>query len=378
MIIVALVLWCPHRAHGEMSLQPSLRIEERYDTNFFSEGSASNPEDTFVTTTTPSLRLSYTRQHFSFDVSYSHHFRYLTRTSETTDDGENRSSLALDLPLSVRTTFSVSDAFSFVEDSVTASDDAPGAGIQTERTERIANTFSLGLNHAFTPRTTARLTLTDSSVTFLDSSLIDSRRDSADLVTTHQLMDKTSINMSYGYSLFTFDNAGGEENTESHSLSFGISERVSPTFSLSLSGGASYTLGIEDDYNAIGQASLSKEFQQSSFSLGYSRGVADTSGLAAETSINDTFSVRWSYAASSSVNFGIYGAFSKNQSKATENVDTDSYSAGLDSKWRPYSWLTLGVGYSHLQQWADGTLGTDLSRDQASVTITATPAGWSL
>jgi len=372
------MLWCPQAVRGGVSMQPSLRIEERYDSNFFSEGSELNPEDTFVTTATPSLRLAYTRQYFLFDVSYSHHFRYLSRTSETINDGESRASLALDLPLSEKTTLSAGDVFSFVDDSVSASDEAPGAGIHTIRTERMTNTFSLGLSHAFTPQTTALLTLSDFVEIFPDSSLIDTRRDSADLVTSHQITDRTSISMTYGYSLFTFDSVGGEDSTESHSLSFGISARVSPSFSWSLSGGTAYTPGNEDDYSLIGQAGLTKTSQQSSFHLSYLREVANTSGLAAEVSINDALSARWSYAASSATSIGIYGTYSMNQSETAGNADTTTYTAGLDGTWSPYSWMSLGVGYSHLQQRADGALGTDLSRDQVFVTITATPAEWSL
>ncbi|MFQ5330297.1 MAG: hypothetical protein ACE5D4_09970 [Thermodesulfobacteriota bacterium] len=359
-------------------MQPSLQIEESYDSNFFSMGSAGNPDDTFVTTTTPALRLSYTRKHFSFDIYYGHHFRYLSRTSDTTDDGENRSTLALEVPLSENTAVSVNDIFSFVDDSGAATGNDAVTGIQTERTERISNTFSIVANHAFTPQTTATLSLSDASEILLNSTLIDSRTDSAALAINHQLSDRTSVDMTYGYSLFTFDDGGSETDTESHSFHVGLSEQVSPTFSMNLSGGASYTLDVNDSYDVTGQAGLAKTFQRSSFSLSYSRALTHSSGLIAEVSLSDSVSARWSYTATNTVELGIYGTYSKEESESTGSVDTDSYTAGLDGTWRPYSWLTLSAGYSHLQQWSAGTIGLDLSRDQATVTATVTPAGWSL
>jgi len=380
LILIAgfLALWYPCVAFGGVVLQPSLHIEESYDSDFFSSGSTGNPEDTFVTTTTPSLSITYTGRHLSLDVYYGHHFRYLSSTSDTTDDGENRSSIALDLPLSESTAMSVNDTFSFVDDSANTSDGTTATGVQTERTERLANTVSLAINHSFSPRTTASISLSDSSETFLNSSLIDSRTDSTSLAVVHQLSDRSSIDMNYGYSLFTFDDGGSETDTESHSLHLGMSERISPTFLVSLSGGASYTIGVDDSYDVTGQAALTKEFQRSSVGLNYSRGVTHSSGLVAEVSLTDSFTARWSYTVSNTADFRVYGTYSKEQSESAGSVDTDSYTAGLDGEWRPYSWLSLGAGYSHLEQMSSGSIGLDISRDQASVTITLTPQGWSL
>jgi hypothetical protein len=368
-------MWFPYKAHGDVIITPSVLVEEQYDSNFFvAEEVSSVPRDTFVTTIAPSLRFTYDRKNLSFDVFYGHNFRYLTRTSETLDDGENNTSLTWEVPFSERTSLLFSESISYASTSATRLTEE--TGIQIPRTQRITSDFSLGLSHAVTPRTTAHLTLRDYQEIFLDSPLIDSRKDSANFVTNHQLTDKTAINMVYGYSLYTFDTSEGEQNVENHSLSLGITKIISSTLSLNISGGVSYRPGLEGGYTTIGQAGFSKAFQQSSLTLGYSRSVTSTFGLTDEISINDTFSTRWNYPVSTTGQFGIYGTFSKNQSE-TSSVDTTSYTAGIDSKWRPYSWMSAGIGYSHTQQRADGTLGEDLSRDQVSVTITATPAGWS-
>jgi hypothetical protein len=381
-----MIMWFPYKAHGVVTITPSVEIEERYDTNFFNEGASQDPQGTFVTTVAPSLNLGYTRKYFSLDVYYGHNFRYISLDSEVLNDGMNRTSIALDVPVSERTSLSISDVFSYTEDQTTVggltgveeSQILPETGVQTERTKTFTNTFTLAMSHAFTPRTTTSLTLSDYRLTFLDSSLLDARRQSADLITNHQLTDKTSIEMTYAYTLFIFETiGGGERNTDTHSLSLGITELISPTFTFNVSGGVSYTPEFEDDYSAIGQAGFTKEFRQSSLTIDYSRELTNTSGLTDEIGVNDTLLARWDYPVGSTVDFTLFGTLSKYQSEPTGDVDTTSYTAGLDGGWRPYSWMSVGIGYSHTQQWADGTLGEDLSRDQVSVTITATPAGWS-
>ncbi len=382
---MVMVMWFPYRAHGVITITPSVEIEERYDTNFTNDGVSQNPQDTFVTTIAPSLHLNYIRKYFSLDVYYSHNFRYISLASEVSDDGMNRTSLALDVPLSERTSFSVSDVFSFAEEQITTggltgveeSQTLPGTGVQTERTNTFANTFTLAMNHVFTARTTTGLTLTDYRLTYPGSSLQDARSQSAGLITSHQLTDKTSIEMTYAYTLFIFETVGGgQRNTDTHSLSLGITELISPTLTFNISGGASYTPEFEDDYSAIGQAGFTKEFLQSSLTLDYSRELTNTSGLTDEIGVNDTLLARWHYLVGSTVDFAIFGTYSANKTD-TGSVDTTSYTAGIDSGWRPYLWMSVGIGYSHTQQWVDGTLGEDLSRDQVSVTITATPTGWS-
>ncbi|MBI5286914.1 MAG: hypothetical protein HY878_04905 [Deltaproteobacteria bacterium] len=205
--------------------------------------------------------------------------------------------------------------------------------------------------------------------------MIDTRTDSASLTGGYELTPDRTIKMTYTYRNFFFDTAGNGNNSENHSIQLALAERLSPTLSLDLSGGVTY--GIDDDrYDWIARAGITKTFQGSSLNLGYSRDVTNTSGLTDETSISDRLSMGWNFTLTRSFNLTISGNLSKNRSEPSARVDTTSYNASIGGEWQPYSWMRVGVGYSRFQQWADGPLGEDLSRDQVFVNITVTPEGW--
>lgn len=379
-------LLCPYKGYGEIQIKPSLSMTESYDTNFFSESETQGSADTFITTIAPVINITYLQKKFSINAYYSHNLRYLSRTSELRDDGVNRSSFDMDIELSENSSISINDSFSFTEDDLTTTEETPsnigegaevtGTGIQTRRTEKITNNFSLGLNQEITPKTSVNITIADSLEMFLDSALINSRTDSIALKGGYELTPNRSINIAYGYTNFYFDSPGGGENQGAHSFTAGFAELFSPTFSVNLSGGGTYSLEPEETFSWTASAGLTKTFQTSSASLNYNRGVTNTSGLTNETSINQTISLGWNVQLSETLDLGLISSASENSSISTNNVDTTSYRAGITGGWQVYKWMNAGFGYTRSQQFASGAVGNDILRDLVFINVTLIPIEW--
>ena len=162
-------------------------------------------------------------------------------------------------------------------------------------------------------------------------------------------------------------------DAETHSLRLGISEKLSPTLSFEVSGGASYIPSDDNNYNWIIQSNLAKSFQKGTLSLGYTRNITNTSGLTEETSVSERASAGLSYILSKSFNITINGGLSKNRSEPSGSVDITSYSAEIAGWWQSYSWMRVGAVYSRFEQWAEGTMGENVSRDQVFLSVILTP-----
>lgn len=371
--ILLSALWGGREVYGEFRVNPSLRMQESYDSNFFSASQGQNPSGTSVTTITPTINISYLQKRFSLNGRYSHNLRYLSQTSEFRDDGTSSANANIDLVYSERTSFSFNDSLTYTEDTISSR--IVTTGIQTGRTNRITNNFSFVTNHTISPLASIRITLNDRFEKFLQSDLIDSRTDSIELMGSYELNPKRNINSTYTYTNFYFDAAGGERNRGSHSARVGFTELFSPSLSFNLSGGATYN-PEPDDYSWILTAGLMKTFQTSSVNLSYNRSVSNTSGLTADISINQTVSAGWNINISNTFGINITGNFSNNRSISSAIVETDSYRVGLNSNWQLNKWMNAGFGYFRSQQFAYGLAGSDISRDVAFFNVLFTPEEW--
>ena len=388
-VILAVICW-PHRVNGEIRIQPSLLLEERYDTNFFSKSETQTSDDTFITTLAPAINITYLQKDFSISASYSHNFRYLHQTSDLRDDGASQAALGMVFNPSEKTSISLSDSLSFAEEepATTATEGADAVtqdsttmqetGIQISRTEKITNNFSLGLSQEISPQTSVNITIADSLLIFLDSPLIDSRTDSIDIAGSHELTTKTSLNINYGYSNFYFDDPAGEVNQDTHTLQAGFTQLLSPIITYNASAGVSYSSEPDNTLSVIGSSSLRITLQTSSISLSYNRGVTSSSGLTSERSLTQSVSLGWAVPLSNTLNIGISVTASESNSLSTNNVDTISYNAGIAGGWQVFKWMDIGFGYNHSQQTSSGTLGNDIRRDVVFINAVVLPSEWRL
>lgn len=353
---------------GTVTVKPSVRIEESYDSNA-TLGSNSDKGD-FLTSVAPRIDMFNERKGLVLNGSYSLSSKYYSRES-----GLNYIShfgqVGAKMDISGSYSVSISDSVTYTRDSR----EADATGIQLPLSGILTNNISLALNHKWSPLTTVTVRGSDSFSKYDESSFIDSRTDTAGVDLSRQLTSMTSANVSYTFTNSHFERSGGND-VQSHSFQLGASNNFFSDLSLNLSGGVVYSGEIGDKYDWTAQAGLSKRFQMSSVTASYSRGVSAPSGLTDEITISDRGALAWSQTLSKTLGMVLSGSYSESHSEPTSLLWMKSYTASISTDWRPNPWLSFGAGYSRSQQWAEGPLGNDSSGDRVYVSVTAAADGW--
>jgi hypothetical protein len=280
----------------------------------------------------------------------------------------------------MNTSLSIGDTFYFTPESLEARDTE--AGIQTRRTETISNTAFLTLKHKLTERTFVGVTIQDRFFDYSGSEFIDTRTDSGSLTAGYELTPQRSTGITYTYTNFFFDTLDDGEHTETHSVSLGLNEKISPTLSYNISGGVVYTPADtrgDSHVDVLARADLSKKFEKSSLKLIYTRRVDTSSGLSKEVTLRDNVSINLRFMLTELSNIGLTGGYAMNRSRPSGIIDTESYAASIYGNWRLYTWMTVGVRYSRYEQFSDDATHDELTRNRVFLSITATtPTEWRL
>lgn len=367
-------LWISDAKAGALVINPSLRIEERYDSNA-NQASSDSEEGDFVTSIVPQIEIINEYRELKITGNYS-----LTSSSFYYDSDRNNSTnyyglgVTWNRGLTGRTSLSLSDLITNI-DSTRPNYEETDIGIKRRSFGFASNTASVALSHMLSQRNTVSVRASDRLLKYYDSSSIDTRTDSAGIYFSREFTSLGSANASYTFTNFRFDRSE-RGDTQTHSFALGVSKQFPSDLIINLSGGAVYSGEIGDKYDWITQSSLSKKFESSSIGLAYSRGVTTSSGLTDEININDRGTLTWSRPLTRTMNMSLSGAYSQNHSEPSSSLQSKSYDASIGADWRPESWISVGVGFSHSQQWIDGASATSLSRDQVFVSVTASPEGW--
>jgi hypothetical protein len=251
------------------SVRPSITLEENYDSNVFSRGEDQNVRDDFITTLRPQIEIFREPPGFRLSALYRLLAKYYSKETEL-NEVNHQARLDMDIELSLNTSMSFGDSLFFTSEILEATE----TGIQTRRTDTFSNTAFITMDHRLTQRTFAGVTLRNRIVEYSGSEFTDTRTDSASLKGGYELTPSTSVNSTYTYENFFFDTRDNGEHTETHSISLGLDEKLSPTLSLYLSGGVEYTpADTSGDSNVdwIADARIKKSAERVSLSLRYSR-----------------------------------------------------------------------------------------------------------
>lgn len=367
-------LWISDAKAGTLVIQPSLGIEESYDSNPYGLSSA-EAEGDLVTSIVPQFELINEYRELRITGNYSLESRYNYYHSER-NNATHTSGLGVtwNRMLTPNTSLSLSD-FASTLYTTTDSLQVTDIGIQIRRSAHFSNIASVDLSHMLSRLNSLSVTASDSLVSYEDSSSIDTRTDSARVNFSRQFMSLMSANTSYTYTNFHFDR-GMKDDTHTHSFQMGVSKQFPFDIILNLSGGAVYLGEIGDKSDWTAQASLSQRFEMSSLSLAYSRGVTTSSGLADEVNINESGSLTWSRSLSRTLSMNLSGVYSQNHTEPSSSLRATSYDTSISADWTPVSWFNFGVRYSHFQQWVEGPSVTEFSRDRVLISVTAYPEGW--
>lgn len=360
-------------AFGEnVIVRTSVSTEFKYDSNTLSSGQSQNPTEDYVVKLAPQIEVINQRRAFTLGGKYIPTGYYYLENPQMNTLG-HFASIDMKVQPSEKTTFSASDALRYTKESR----EALMTGIQTKRMGILTNDFSLNMAHDLSRVVSVAVKLADTVLKFEKPDAIDSRTDTADITGSFKATEKTTLTAGYSFTRYSFSASPKDSHIDSQTVRLGLNSRLSPTFEVSISGGATYFSSVSNDW--VGNVKLRKTFENSSVSMGYSRTTSNTAGFTRLLNINETYSLRMDHAVTKTANIGIHGSYSNNLTKP-EIMHLTSYEAGINGSWQAYSWMTVSAGYSHFQQWDNASpgddTGDDIRRDQVFVNVTATPSEW--
>lgn len=357
-------------AAADVTLKPAVTTGIRYDSNATISAANQGKKDDFIVTLSPQFDIINDRQKIVFELMYRASGLYYLKDPQL--NTINHFVIAdMKAEYSQATKFDISDSFSYLRQSLLASQ----TNIQTSRYNILANTAALRMDHEFTPKASMTANISDNVLKYEDPAAYDSRTDSASLTGVYRITPSTSTDAGYKFTNYSFDPSGAKNGIRTHALRLGLAEQFSPSLTFNLFGAGVYQNGAGNSRNWEAGASVTKAFMRSTLSGGYARTVTTMSGLTNTLGINQTYSLSYDYRTSDRSNAMLYGAYSKNRTRPAA-VDLESYNAGLRWEYKMRAWLTIGAGYDHFDQRSQGSVGSDVRREQAYISATVTPYEW--
>ena len=372
-IIALICSSVPTGALSEVLIDPSITITESYNSNPLSRSKGQNVDDDYITTVTPQIRVTSKGKGYNLNVFYK-----MNSTSYHEDPANNDIShiagAGIAADITKRTSIDFNETYRATKDALSAIDE----GIQTSREDVTYNNVSLDIDHILSPETSVTLGAALRRSDFANPELFDTGTETASIGAAYRSSEKRSTTITYIFSNYSFDIAGGINHTETHTLRAGLEEAISPTLTLDLSGGLVYTPDIPEDYDWTASANLTKTLKKTTATIGYSRSISNSSGLSREINVKDRVDTALTRSLSQSLSLSLSGAFTKTRSKPSGAVDLYSYSADLGVSWQPYQWMATGIGYSKFKQLSDGSPSLSIDRDRVYLSLTLTPWQWRL
>ena len=354
---------------GDLTLTESISGGFRYDNNVRVQPEGQVSDEDFVTVISPQLQLASEHERIQLTGAYALSASFYFANPDLNNLAHSVNA-GINMTLSPSTSLSFNDRIGYSRDSL----EATLTGIQRERTSTLSNAFSVGFAHAFTARTSGSISLSDTMYRYESAAATTTTRtDSASVGIGFTATQRTSLFASYGFTNINYDTSTGVNNFLIHSLQAGFGYQISPSIQLNLSGGTVYTPTIATSRTDwIASGAITKSFERSSLNFGYVRNMTDTSGLVSELNIHDTYTLGVGHKLTDKVDIALEGNYSTNRTTPSSTLDLESYSAGISGSWRPYSWMTVSLGYNHFEQVSHGIIGSDFKRDNIFLNFTAT------
>ena len=373
-IIAVLVITSTSTAAlGEVVITPSVTLRESFDTNPFAVNRAADADTDFITMVSPDIRLLNERKEYALDAFYTLNARFY-HAQPASNYTSHSAGLGFDMEATEKTSVEMGYDFYLTRESL----DAIDTGIQTAHNDIRRNTLSLDLDHELKPGIFLSLDLSRVWLDYDAPALFDTRSENASLSAMHRLEENRSARAVYTFTNYRFDTTTGTNNTENHSLSLGITDVITSTTTLDLSVGVDYTPKMENEYDWTAEATIDKTFKRAVASLGYTRAVSNSSGLAIEVSQSERLNLGFSYQFGETFSIRASGAIVKTRSKPSGTIDLSSFFADAGCTWKPYRWLGVSAAYSSFRQWDDLGVAQDVERDRVSLDLIITPNEWRL
>jgi hypothetical protein len=363
----------PATQRGPLTLTPSLGIVEEYNDNIFLTNE--NRVWDFITTFSPTITLSVNQPSFQLSAGYSFSAVVYAKETDLTKALDTQNFIAFGTyRVSPAVTLIASESFVLSNytnlTSATSTTSAQG-GFSTGRQKSWNNTFSPGMSWQMSPRNTLSLGATYSVLRFEGGGVgIDSDTYQFQSTLTHAFTPRFSGNVGYG---FTYLDDKTAANSTNHTPTVGLSYKLTPTLTGSVTGGATISeIGGDTFVTPSGSVILAQTWQFGSASVQYSRYIAAAGGFGGTT---DTQTASGLFTLSTLLR-GLIVAFSPTystaeslSSRSSNQVDVQSFTLALDAAYQINRYTSVFAGYTFLHQRTGRSSSGQFDADQNRVRV---------
>jgi len=274
------------------------------------------------------------------------------------------------------------------------------SGIFTTRASAFRNQAGITLGYLWTPRVHTSLGYSNNYLHFFSSGFQDSVRHIVSSSLSYRVTNRTSVTPSYSYNRYNF--IGDSTQTTSgdkiisHNPRLGISHTLTPSLTVSVSGGVAFVKQIGAEENVpgpgnttvtrelsekfrtryIGSASISKTYRQGLVALTFHQTTGSGGGIASQATRTRFVTGRIQHGLSQRMNaFASFG-WAENDSIEGNAFDTTTYRIQTGLGYSFSSWLFGNFNYSHIKQSSSGSAATDLNVDQFFLGLSALADPW--
>jgi hypothetical protein len=341
---------------------PSISVSEEYNDNIFLDNRIKQSD--FITGFSPALSLIVNQPWWELKAGYSFTAEIYAKESRFNDALSRQYFIASALfRPTPGLTLTLSDTF--------ANDRSTNvtAQVSTGRQESWSNTFAPGLTYQMTPRASLSLGASYTALRFLGrGGGIDS--DSYGFLSNVGYAFTQRLSGFIGYN-FTYLDIELGDSSQTHNPIVGFGYQLTPTLSVTLSGGPAITLIRGDTFiTPAGTAAITQLFRWGTIGLQYTRGVTPAGGFGGSS---DTQSVSGTVTASTLLQ-GLLVTFSPAYSTSESvddrdpnRVDVDAFTLTLNAYYQLARYASLFGGYTFLHQRTGGRSTQQVDVDQNRV-----------
>src|SRR2546426_3898357 len=282
-------LLAPPAQRGPVTLTPSISVSEEYNDNLFFNNQ--DRQRDFITGFSPTITLFVNRPSYQVNGGYSFTAELYERESRLNNALNRQNFFGTGLYRATpRLTLTASETYAVNRSTNLVA----SQGFATGRQESLSNTFGPGLTYQMTPGTSLSLgatygllrfkgAATDGAGTAGAGTSSDSDTYGLQSSLAHELTPRLTGTIGYG---FTYLTEQGQENSTTHTPTLGVTYRLTPMLTGSVSGGPAITeLGGETVVSPAATASLVQGLAFGSASARYVRSVGAAGGFGGTTYI---------------------------------------------------------------------------------------------
>ena len=356
---------------GMTTLKPSVALSERYQSNVDGSGTDEDASEDYETSISPQISLLNEWESLSVNGDYTLNSRFYSKDSDRNYIGHSFR-LVMEKHVTKNMSLSISDTYLYTNDSREALEDQMEIGRDTV----ITNTADLYISYTFSERFFSNIGISQRTTLYDDVRLFDDRSDSFSLSLSDRLSRFLTFNLSYGYTVFRYEDGEDIDDRESHNVSLGLTRMLARALSFTLTVGANYMPEMESDYDWTGTAEIYKSWRITSLHINYSRAVTNSGGLTANILINNHGSLGLTIYSSRRTSLTLSGTYSRNKSKDSDEIDSYSYSYGISSSWSPSELTSVTLGMTRFEQKTEDLITREVENNTVFLSVAITPEGW--